>query len=215
VAQAVTAALLARTGTGQGQAIEICMLDVAIAAMWPDGMMNDTISAPDETLTPISRSFRVTPTNDGFISFVALTPRQQEQFLKAVGLGATRTTGELLRQAAAIIAKISTQDAVDRLSSHDVPVAPILQLNSVYEHPQVQANGSIDEFVHPHLGTVRQPNPAVRFDGRRAGELRPAGRLGEHNEEIMIELDFDEAAIQKLIASGALVVETEVEESPP
>jgi crotonobetainyl-CoA:carnitine CoA-transferase CaiB-like acyl-CoA transferase len=208
VAQAVTAALFERIRTGQGRAIEVCMLDVAVATLWPDGMMNHTILAPDDTLTPISRSFRVTPTADGFIAFVTLTPRQQEQFLKAVGFGAvTRVTGELMRQAAGVIATKATAEVVDVLAAHDVPVAPVVGLDDLHEHEQVRSNQTVDEFLHPHLGPVRQANPALRFDDRRAGELRPAAELGEHNAEVLTELGFDEGAISDLVASGVLVAQ--------
>jgi len=208
VAQAVTAALLERTRTGLGQSIEVSMLDVAIAALWPDGMMNHTILAPDEIRTPISRSFRVTPTADGFIAFVTLTARQQEQFLKAVGFGdAKRATGELMRQGAQVIATRPTQEVVDLLSSYDVPVAPVVGLESLHENDQVQANDAIDEFLHPYLGPVRQANPGVRFADRRAGDLRPAAKLGDHNTEVLTELGFEDAVIRDLTSSGVLAVD--------
>ena len=93
---------------------------------------------------------------------------------------------------------------MDLLSSHDVPVAPVVALDTLHEHAQVRANGSIDEFDHPYLGAVRQANPAVRLNDRRAGELRPAGKLGEHNVEVLIELGFDETEVQELSSSGVL-----------
>jgi crotonobetainyl-CoA:carnitine CoA-transferase CaiB-like acyl-CoA transferase len=210
VAQAVTAALYERAQTGRGQAIEICMLDVAIAAMWPDGMMNHTILEPEKIRPPVSHSFRVISTKDGFIAFVVVTARQQEHFLQALGLGESKLlTAELLRKATDLIATHSTQDIVDLLARHDVPVAPVLSLDRLHEHEQVRANGSIDEFRHPHLGPIRQANPAVRFADRRASELRPAPSVGEHNHEVLTELGFGQGAIEELVVSGVVASERE------
>ena len=73
LAQAVTAALLPRTSTGRGLRIDVSMLDVALAYLWPDGMMNNTVIDPEKVLPPVARSFRVTPTADGFVALVTLT----------------------------------------------------------------------------------------------------------------------------------------------
>ncbi len=206
VAQAITAALYERTRTGRGRSIEICMLDVAIAALWPDGMMNHTIVEPEHVFGPVSRTFRVTPTADGYVSLAAVTPRQQERFLEAVGLPESkRTTGEILRKAAAVIATLSTQEVIDLLNRYDVPVAPVVGLDELHNHPQIRANETVDEFVHPHVGPVRQANPAVRFTPTRAGELPAAGPVGEHNHEVLAELGYDERTIGELVESGVLV----------
>ncbi len=77
-AQAITAALLARTRTGTGARIDVSMLDVALAFIWPDGMMNHTCIEPDEVLPPVHRSFKLTPTADGHVSLVTLTARAME-----------------------------------------------------------------------------------------------------------------------------------------
>src|SRR5262249_27848749 len=68
-AQAITAALFERTNTGVGQALEVCMLDLAVAMLWPDGMMNHTMIDPDPALVrpSIARGFRVTATADGHL----------------------------------------------------------------------------------------------------------------------------------------------------
>ncbi len=196
-AQALAAALVERTRTGEGRAVTIRMLDVAIAVLWPDGMMDKTILAPEQPRPAIDGSFRATPTKDGHIVLTVVTGRQLQQLLVATGVeetGAGPETGprgpggEKLREAVARLATMTTDEAVDRLAAHEVPVSAVVRLEDLHRHPQVVANRSIDEFPHPVLGLVRQANPAVRFDGEHAGGLRPAPRLGEHDEEIRREL---------------------------
>ena len=63
------------------------MLDVAIAFLWPDGMMNHTIVDPEQVLPPVSRSFRLTPTADGQVSLVTLTATQWANLVEALSSG--------------------------------------------------------------------------------------------------------------------------------
>jgi crotonobetainyl-CoA:carnitine CoA-transferase CaiB-like acyl-CoA transferase len=196
-AQVLTAALLERTRTGQGRTIRIRMLDVAVAVLWPDGMMDRTIIDPDQPQPAISGSFRATPTRDGHVVLTLVTDRQLRQLYVATGVaesdadpegGPRGPGGEKLREAVARLATMTTEEAVDVLAAHEVPVAAVVRLEDLHQHPQVVANGCIDEFVHPVLGQVRQANPAVRLNGERAAGFRPAPRLGEHTEELLREL---------------------------
>src|SRR3954453_5815512 len=82
-AQAITAALLARVRTGEGCRIDVSMLDVALAFLWPDGMMNHTVVDPVEVLPPVHRSFKLTPTADGHVSLVTLTAAQWKNLVDA------------------------------------------------------------------------------------------------------------------------------------
>jgi len=86
-AQAITAALLARTRSGRGTRIDVSMLDVALAFVWPDGMMNHTCVEPDEVLPPVHRSFKLTPTADGHVSLVTLTAAQWKNLVDALADG--------------------------------------------------------------------------------------------------------------------------------
>ena len=106
----------------------------------------------------------------------------------------------MLKATAQHLAHRTTTDAVELLASVDIPAAPVLELDTVHEHPQTRAAGIVAEFDHPVLGPVHQPHPAVRF-----GDLGPsvaAPRLGEHNDQIAAELGLDGADVQRLRASG-------------
>ena len=76
LAQGVTAALLRRYRTGVGCELEVCMLDSAIAFLWPDGMMNHTILDPDTVRPSIANTFRLTPTRDGHVALNFMTDAQ-------------------------------------------------------------------------------------------------------------------------------------------
>jgi crotonobetainyl-CoA:carnitine CoA-transferase CaiB-like acyl-CoA transferase len=213
-AQAISAALYERAMTGEGQALEISMLDAAVAFLWPDGMMNQTQVDTRPDVPDITGSFRLTPTKDGHISFALVHARQWARLLEAFGLtdderlrgpdGRLQNRAIALREVRRALGEMATADAVALLARHEIAVAPVLDVEDVATHEQVVANGTVEELDHPVLGRIRQPNPPARFAGRRVGELRPAPSLGEHDAEILGELGFSTAAIAELRRAGVI-----------
>jgi crotonobetainyl-CoA:carnitine CoA-transferase CaiB-like acyl-CoA transferase len=55
------------------------------------------------------------------------------------------------------------------------------------EHPQTAHEGRATIVIDPELGPVRQPSTLIHADGKPLTELRPAPRLGEHNDAVWIE----------------------------
>jgi crotonobetainyl-CoA:carnitine CoA-transferase CaiB-like acyl-CoA transferase len=217
-AQAITAALFARHRTGVGTRIDASMLDVAVAFLWPDGMMNHTVVDAEKVLPPVSRSFRVTPTLDGYVSLVTLTPAQWTNLMDALSpAGGAETdlsdTDARMAGGAAIMRhvreKISTMTAaevVDRLGAADVPCAPVLALDEVHTHPQIVASRSIVEIDHPIMGLIRQSGPAPRFDGIVSPPADPAPALGQQGRTILHELGLGDDEIDALAAAGTIAI---------
>lgn len=73
---------------------------------------------------------------------------------------------------------MTTDQAVETLSDHDVPVAPVVALEDLHEHPQMIANGTVGTVGHPVLGSVRQANPMIRFDDNTVADLPTASHIG-------------------------------------
>ena len=81
-AQAVTAALLARHSTGEGQHIDISMLHACLAFMWPDGMMHRTLHDDDVLhMPPISESYQTIQARDGAIAASILQDKHWQAVL--------------------------------------------------------------------------------------------------------------------------------------
>jgi crotonobetainyl-CoA:carnitine CoA-transferase CaiB-like acyl-CoA transferase len=214
-AQAITAALLARTRTGTGTRVDVSMLDVALAFVWPDGMMNHTCTEPDEVLPPVHRSFKLTPTADGHVSLVTLTAAQWKNLVDALAdpdeAGdlsdtAARMSGgaAIMRAVRAKVATMTTADVVRRLADADVPCAPVLQLDELWQHEQIAAVGAIRELDHAVLGPIRQPRPAPRFDGRDQPTAAWAPTLGQHTDEVLDEAGLSPDDIAKLREAGVI-----------
>jgi crotonobetainyl-CoA:carnitine CoA-transferase CaiB-like acyl-CoA transferase len=208
-AQAITAALLQRHRSGEGAVIDVSMLDVAIGFLWPDGMMDRTVEAPERDLPSIARSFRLTRTSDGFISVVTLTDRQWSGMMAAVAMEADERSGSVqgrmqhgaqtMREVVRRLGTMTTVEALARLSEHGVPCAPVVDLDALTTEPQVVASDTIQFLDHPVLGPLRQPRPAARWrDG--TDRWKPAPTLGQHTDEILAASGLDPARIEQLRA---------------
>lgn len=217
-AQAVTAALLARERTGEGQHVRLSMLDAVLSFTWPEGMAYHTFIADHlPKPKPVARRDLVYETSDGYVVVSTVAHREWEGFCRAAEktewladsrfqdtAGLVRHAKERLEMMAAAIAEKPTEHWLDVLDREDVPCAPVLMRDNVHLHPQVIANGIIVEDEHPVAGRVRQTRPAERMDGTPSEISRPAPVLGQHSSEVLEEAGFSRAEIEKLRDAGAL-----------
>ncbi len=213
-AQAVSSALYAREKTGQGDHIQVAMLDVMISYLWPEGMTQYTVVGAEPTATgPNDRPDLVFKTTDGYITAGTLSDSEWQGFCRASGdpelakdaRFATTTARSVnatarIHKMAEYIAQRSTAEWLERLDAADVPCAPILRRGEIIGNEQVVARGLIAEFDQPMVGRVRQPKPAARFERNEAAIGGPAPRVGEHSREVLRELGYDDAAIDRMIA---------------
>ena len=217
-AQAITAALLARERTGEGQHVRLSMLDALIAFVWPEGMAYNTFVSPEfSTLKPVARRDLVFETADGYMIASTVAHREWQGFCRAAekpewledprfqdAAGLVANAGERLEMMAEILKTRTTGDWLESLDGEDVPCAPVLTRDDVHLHPQVQANGIIVEEEHPVVGAVRQPRPAEQFEGTPSEISRPAPMLGQHTDEVLAEFGFAAAEVASLRAGGGL-----------
>jgi crotonobetainyl-CoA:carnitine CoA-transferase CaiB-like acyl-CoA transferase len=217
-AQAVSSALYAREKTGQGDHIQVAMLDTMISYLWPEGMMQYTvIGAEATTMDPNDRPDLVFKTFDSYITCGTISDSEWQGFCKASGdpelAGDERfaTPGARFVNATARINKMqeyiaqrTTTEWLERLDAADVPCAPILRRGEIIHNEQVVARGLIEEFDQPTVGRVRQPKPAAIFEVSKAVIGGPAPRVGEHSRVVLRELGYSDSAIDAMIADKAV-----------
>ena len=214
--QAITAALLARTRTGQGQHVRISMLDAVIAFLFASDMGSQTFVG-DELPQQDAASFidLIYRTATGYISaavqsnkeWMALTraldkpewlddPRFQTPALRQRNIDArlTMTQEVLLGRPAA--------EWMERLTAAGVPCAPVLTRGQMIEDPQVKATGIVVETDHKDAGRIRGARPAARFSATPACIRHGGPALGEHSDPILAELGYTSAEIAALRDPG-------------
>jgi crotonobetainyl-CoA:carnitine CoA-transferase CaiB-like acyl-CoA transferase len=217
-AQAITAALFARERGAGGQHLRLSMLDAAISFLWPDGHANTMLMEDDALrLPPISSTYEPIKTADGWASIAAVTEDQWTNLLIAFGKedmlldprfatakARLENLGAFRSELTAAAPNWTTDELVERLREADVPCGPILKLSDVPEFSQVVANETLIESDHPTMGRIREPKPAARFGETPSKIQHPAPSLGEHTEELLVELGRSEEDIGKLRADGVI-----------
>ena len=219
LAESVCAAFIERLTSGVGTTLEINMLDVAVSFLWPDGMMDHTALKPEFRRPSVATTFRLTPTLDGHVALVVLKQEQWDALIKTLEMdttveafqgpdpGSGATPGQVLRAARKIMARMPTDEVVQRLSDADVPCAPVLTPERMVTHPQIVANETLIEYEHPLVGPIRQPQAVPRFASMAKVPVMPAPGLGGSSREIMAEIGVAASTIEELIASGTVVAE--------
>lgn len=217
--QALTAALFQRERTGEGQHVDLSMLDAALFFVFPDGFMNHTLLDADVAQQPLLADliYEMTETRDGAITISAGTADQRAGVLRALGredlasdprfatLESLLANFEAYREELrASFAAVETDAILERLAEQDVPCAKCLSREEVLAHPQVVANNTVDHAEHPRMGKVRRVRLPARFHG---SQLEPAGHApahGEHTRQVLEGLGYSAGDIQRL--AGARVV---------
>ena len=217
-AQAVTSALLARERDGHGRVVKVSMLDSTLAFNWPDAMYNHVwLDDPPPNWPEVGGTLRPYKTRDGYLA--TMTPQQEEFAALCRGLGApemaqdprfssvqarSRYPKEIRAMLEALFAKHTTDDLVSRLHAADAPVGKVNLKSQVIDDPQVVHNRALVEIDHGPLGRVRVARAAALFENSDPPAPRPAPHLGEHSEQVLRELGYDEAHIAALKQAGAV-----------
>ena len=109
----------------------------------------------------------------------------------------------LVKQCYDVAAGMTTAEAMERLDAQRVPCGVILSPAELIDDPQARAMGLFVESDHPIAGRVRLPRHAARFGGTPAEHGAPAPGLGQHSDEILVELGLGDR-IAELRAAGII-----------
>ncbi|MCC6708636.1 MAG: CoA transferase [Gammaproteobacteria bacterium] len=217
-AQAITAALLARSRERIGQHVRLSMLDAIVAFLWQSDMGSQTLVGADIP-QQAAASFidLIYETASGHISVAVMSDKEWRALCRALDtpqwLDDPRFATPALRdrnidaRLNLIQERLLTQTAAHwlaRLEAEGVPCAPVLTRNEMIEHPQVRANDVVQQFEHPQAGTLRQARPAARFSVTPSDIRRGAPRLGEDTEAILDELGVAGEERERLARDGVI-----------
>ncbi len=211
------AALFHRERTGEGQRVDVNMLDAVIAAQMQElsvstvGGIQQSPSREVHAHSYIRAPYGIYQTSDGHI---ALSFAEMEDLARLFGddrflaFDAERDGFTHRDEISALVTEnlrtASSEHWIELLGSAGVWVGPVYDYEELLDDPQVQHNQSFVQYEHPTEGAVTTPGFAFRL-GAQAQELyRPAPLNGQHSEEILRELGRDHDAIHDLVAGGVV-----------
>lgn len=220
-AQAVSAALFARTKTGEGQDIRISMLDALVSFLWPSGMPGLTFADDENVKQILGTRDLVFETKDGFITAGAVSDSEWRGLCAALDRNdwledarfstssARAANGDVRRDMMGeAIKEFHSRDILARLDAHDVPCAPVVGRDGLLENEQLRASGTIERKHYEGFGEVRQARPAAVFDKTPSAIQGPGPRLGEHTREVLHDLGYGAGKIDELLSDGVTRVAT-------
>ena len=197
IAYAVMAALFHRQRTGEGQRVEVPMVDVMTAFMLVEHAGAATARPPQGRpgyRRILNSERRPQRTGDGWISVLPYTRRNFEDIFRAGGredlanderIRSTRSrlehADDLYREVAHILTQRTTREWLDFCEATDVPASPIPTLEELVD--------GLPEDDHPVAGRYKVIPQPVRFS-RMPGPTvrRPAALSGQHTDEVMAEV---------------------------
>ena len=222
-AVAIEGALLERTRSGEGQYIDLSMLDCQVAIMENAFMRYFTLGQVPERLGtrhPSSTPFQAFETSDGHV-VVAIMGGSTEQwplFCAAIdhvelmdddryltGWSRTQHYDELMPIIEDAMRRRTTAEWVETLAEMGVPVGPVQDIAQVAADPQIAHREMFVELDHPALGPVRFTGNPIKLSRTPSGPSRVPPDLGEHSAEVLEEvLGLDGAQVGELLAEEVI-----------
>lgn len=230
-ALSVVAALLHRERTGEGQHVEATLVDTYFhmhEASVPRIALRGGAYEPKRTGSqhPDGGPTGIFRCGDGrYITLMSLA-HQWPQLVAAMGrpelLTDERFASASLRKANNDALKDILEDwlagvgpreeCLAALEKERVPAAPVLTLSEVVAQPHLKARGTVRRVHDPAIGSFDVPGMPMRFSAWSADDGPKAGRLGEHNEEVLKAFGLTGAEIARLHAEQVLVRDATLDE---
>jgi formyl-CoA transferase/CoA:oxalate CoA-transferase len=218
---AIMAAIHHRHEHGEGQYIDVSMLDAQVAWLtyqaatyFANGEPPKRLGAAHPTLVP----YQAFPCQDGKLLNLAVgSERIWERFCEAIeredlkdnpdyatNADRVRNRGTLVSMLQEVFNKRPVLEWVDSLNAASVPAGPINDLADVFSDPQVLSRDMYQEIPHPTLGTIKQTGLPIKFSRTPGGLDRHPPLLGEHNGEILGELGYSEEDIAGMLDKSVI-----------
>ena len=211
--QAVTSALFMRERVGEGQHLDLSMIDSGLFFIFLDGFQNDTLLSDDHERGPLLIDILYDPwlCSDGSVIISLGSYEIQRRFLTAIDMSQLledprfdsfenqiRNIRELKALVAPRCASLTCDDMVDRLRLADVPCAKVMTREEVLSQEQLAANGTVETYDHPVAGLSRRVLSPPLFGGERLEPGSGAPTHGQHTDSVLQSFGLSGERVQYL-----------------
>jgi crotonobetainyl-CoA:carnitine CoA-transferase CaiB-like acyl-CoA transferase len=212
---AVTAALFHKERTGEGQFVEVPMLEAVTSFVLAEHFYDQVYDPPTGGWTygritnPDRRPYK---TLDGHIGLLPYSDKQWQQFFEVAGKpgvytddprfntyrARTQNIRELYAMIEALTETKTTEEWLALLKPLSIPVVKMNRLDDLKSDPHLEAVGFFGRYEHPDAGGYFALKPPVRFSASPSSIRRHPPKLGEQTAEVLREAGMSEAEITAL-----------------
>jgi CoA:oxalate CoA-transferase len=215
---AISAALFARERSGEGQTVEISMMEAVYPTLASSlglfyGSAGEAPLRTGNRHTGMSLCpYNVYPTSDGYVAIITNNDQHWLWLVEALGcrqlaedprLKTVKGRCDHMDEVDAAIGEVTR--GYDKaalfalLIRHRVPCAPVRTVTEVVEDPHLHERGSLKWIDHPEYGRIVVPTSPLRFSGGDKVDYVPSSALGEHTGAILAErLGMSEGEVERL-----------------
>ncbi len=217
---AILAALRHRDATGQGQAIDMALLDTQVAMLANLGANYLVTGQPPRRAGNAHQNivpYQVFEVADGHLILAVGNDSQFTKFCAVAGRPELATDPRFVKNAdrvrhrdtlvpllAELMKTRPRADWLAALEAAKVPCGPINDLAEVFADPQVQARGMRVPVPHPLNPGLHLVNSPMKLSATPVRLRRPPPLLGQHTREVLAEIGIDEAACERLRQLGVV-----------
>jgi CoA:oxalate CoA-transferase len=223
---AILAALVSRNTTGEGQYVDLAMVDsvayIDCTSLPYTAMTGRQVGARNGAQNSYNSPMGPLKAKDGYLSIQAYGEGADSPWGRVAQLigrmdmiddpryrtDADRVvnTVEVVEAIEAWLASLPSRDvALTLFEAERVLCAPILSQMDMLTHPYFAERGTFGDVEYPGLGPVKMVQPPFKFSDAEAYVRGPAPEMGEHSRELLAEiLGLDDSRFEQLTQTGAV-----------